>query len=432
MPQITYIVRTVRHLSVLRTLLIVVAGAVLLAAPAVANPDDDKARVDRELAAASEDLTTATAKAQQAATDYATSVAALPAAESAAAEAAGQVVAAEAAARRAQREVDAARAEQAKADAVLATASADVERARGGVAQFVTATYKGGGMALVDSLVTAGSPNEFAVRIGYLDKVAESRNDAVETLVRARGVASEQRGVAGQASHKAEEAAAAAARALERSRTAAAAAAAATERVKVLITQREAAVAVANQERGAVLAQYNKLQEESAQIAAELRAVAARKPAPAGPSAGGGGNLPAVSGGAFLTMPVKGRKTSNFGRRFHPLFHYWRLHTGMDLGAGMGAPIVAAADGEVVRAGYSGGSGNYTCVYHGRYQGDAISTCYAHQSQILVRPGQQVRRGQLIGRVGNTGNSTGPHLHFEVRLDGSPVDPAKWLPSCLC
>jgi murein DD-endopeptidase MepM/ murein hydrolase activator NlpD len=416
---------------VLRALLIVVAGAVLLAAPAVANPDDDKARVDRELAAASEDLTTATARAQKAATDYAIAVGSLPAAETAAAEAAGQVVAAEAAARRAQREVEAARSEQAKADAVLAAAAAGVDKARDGVGQFVNATYRGGGVALLDSLVTAHSPNEFAVRIGYLDKVAENRHTAVEALVRARGVAREQRGAAGLASHRAQEAAKAAERALERSRAAAAAAAAATERVRGLIAQRESAVAAANEERGAVLAKYNQLQEESARVAAELRAVAARKPPSVGPR-GGGGALPAVSSGAFLTMPVHGRKTSNFGRRFHPLFHYWRLHTGMDLGAGMGAPIVAAADGEVVRAGYSGGSGNYTCVYHGRYQGDAISTCYAHQSQIMVHPGQQVRRGQLIGRVGSTGTSTGPHLHFEVRLDGNPVDPAKWLPSCLC
>lgn len=414
----------------LRTLLIVVAGAVLLASPAAANPDDDKARVDRELAAASEDLTAAGAKAQQAAADYALAVGSLPAAETAAAEAAGQVVAAEAAARRAQREVDAARVEQAKADAVLASAAAEVEQARSGVATFVTATYKGGGVALLDSLMTAGSPNEFAVRIGYLDKVAEGRATAVDALVQARGAAREQRGAAGLASHQAKEAAAAAERALERGKAAAAAAAAATERVKTLIGQREAAVAVANQERGAVLAKYNQLQEESARVAAELRAAAARKPASAGPA--NGGNLPVVSAGAFLTMPVRGRKTSNFGRRFHPLFHYWRLHTGMDIGAGMGQPIVAAADGEVVRAGYSGGSGNYTCIYNGRYQGDAISTCYAHQSQILVRPGQQVRRGQLIGRVGSTGNSTGPHLHFEVRLDGNPVDPAKWLPGCLC
>lgn len=415
----------------LRALLIVVAGAVLLAAPAAANPDDDKARVDRELAAASEDLTTATAKAQQAATDYAVAVGSLPAAETAAAEAAGQVVAAETAARRAQREAEAARSEQAKADAMLAAAAAGVDAARDGVGQFVNATYRGGGVALLDSLVTAHSPNEFAVRIGYLDKVAENRHTAAEALVRARGVAREQRGAAALASNKAQEAAGAAERALARSRAAAAAAAAATERVKGLIAQRESAVAAANEERGAVLAKYNQLQEESAQVAAELRAVAARKSPSAGPR-GGGGTLPAVSSGAFLTMPVHGRKTSDFGRRFHPLFHYWRLHTGMDLGAGTGAPIVAAADGEVVRAGYSGGSGNYTCVYHGRYQGDAISTCYAHQSQILVHPGQQVRRGQLIGRVGSTGTSTGPHLHFEVRLDGNPVDPAKWLPSCLC
>jgi murein DD-endopeptidase MepM/ murein hydrolase activator NlpD len=416
---------------VLRTLLIVVAGAVLLAAPAQASPDDDKSRVDRELSAASEDLTTATAKAQKAAADYASAVEALPAAESAAAEAAGKVVAAEAAMRQAERDAGSARAEQAAAESVLTSASADVDQARDGVNRFVTATYKGGGAALINSLATAGSPNELAVRLGYLDKIAENRHDAVDGLVRARGLAREQRGAAGAASRRAQEASDNARQALDRSRAAAAAAAAATERVKVLITQRETAVAAANEERGAVLAQYNKLQEESARVAAELRAAAARRPSAPSPATGGG-NLPAVSIGAFFTMPVRGHKTSNFGRRFHPLFHYWRLHTGMDIGAGTGAPIVAAADGEVVRAGYSGGSGNYTCILHGRRGNDSVSTCYAHQSQILVHPGQQVRRGQLIGRVGNTGTSTGPHLHFEVRLNGDPVDPANWLPTCLC
>jgi murein DD-endopeptidase MepM/ murein hydrolase activator NlpD len=104
----------------------------------------------------------------------------------------------------------------------------------------------------------------------------------------------------------------------------------------------------------------------------------------------------------------------------------------MDIGAGTGTPIVAAADGEVVIAGWSGGYGNYTCVGHGTYQGRALATCYAHQSRILVSEGQQVRRGQLIGRVGSTGASTGAHLHFEVRLSGTPVDPAPWLPACVC
>jgi murein DD-endopeptidase MepM/ murein hydrolase activator NlpD len=400
-------------------------SALLIALPAGAAPNDDKARVDRELAEASEDLASANARAQQAASDYASAVAALPGAETAVAEARGKVVAAEAAVRRAQREADAARAEQAGADEVLTNAARDVEDARGGVARFAAATYRGGGVALVDSLITAGSPNEFAVRIGYLDKVAENRRAAVDSLLLARGAAREQRSIAAAANRRAQEAAAAAEKALERSRTAAVAAQQAAERVQALVGQREAAVATANQERAAVLATYTELQAESARVAAELRAADARKP-PAAAAA------PPVSAGAYFTMPVRGHKTSNFGQRFHPLFHYWRLHTGMDIGAGNGSPIVAAADGEVVRAGYSGGSGNYTCVHHGRYQGKGIATCYAHQSQLLVRAGQQVRRGQLIGRVGNTGNSTGPHLHFEVRLDGTPVDPAKWLPACLC
>jgi murein DD-endopeptidase MepM/ murein hydrolase activator NlpD len=400
--------------------------ALTLALPAAASPNDDKARVDRELAEASEDLADATAKARQAAADYASALAALPGAEAAAAAATGRVAAAEAAARQAQRLADAARVEQEGAERVLAGATARVLEARAGVAQFAAATYRGGGFVMLDSMLTAGSPTDFAVRVGYLDQIAQHKRAAVDAVNRSRAAASEQRSVAAAAHERAQDAATAAARALERSRAVALAAQQAADRVKSLVSQREGAVAVANQERGAVLAKYRELQEESARVAAELRAAAAR------PDAGGGGAMPAVSAGAYFTMPVRGHKTSNFGQRFHPLFHYWRLHTGMDIGAGMGSPIVAAADGQVVRAGYSGGSGNYTCIHHGRYQGDGIATCYAHQSQMLVSPGQRVRRGQLIGRVGSTGNSTGPHLHFEVRLDGTPVDPAKWLPACLC
>jgi murein DD-endopeptidase MepM/ murein hydrolase activator NlpD len=104
----------------------------------------------------------------------------------------------------------------------------------------------------------------------------------------------------------------------------------------------------------------------------------------------------------------------------------------VDLAAGGGQPIVAAADGVVVRAGPSGGNGNYTCISHGLYQGKGLATCYAHQSAILVHVGEHVQRGELIGRVGTTGASTGYHLHFEVRLNGTPVQPLNWLPACLC
>jgi murein DD-endopeptidase MepM/ murein hydrolase activator NlpD len=86
----------------------------------------------------------------------------------------------------------------------------------------------------------------------------------------------------------------------------------------------------------------------------------------------------------------------------------------------------------VIWASWNGGYGNYTCISHGRLNGKGLQTCYAHQSRILVHEGQQVRRGQVIGRVGTTGASTGNHLHFEVRLNGDPVQPLRYLPGCLC
>ena len=129
-------------------------------------------------------------------------------------------------------------------------------------------------------------------------------------------------------------------------------------------------------------------------------------------------------------MPVHGWKSSNFGMRLNPVYHVWRLHAGTDFAAGHGTPIRAAAAGRVVTAGYSGGYGNYTCISHGRYQGRGLSTCYGHQSHIGVYVGQQVRRGEVIGRVGTTGASTGNHLHFEVRAQRRPAQPAE-LPSRL-
>jgi murein DD-endopeptidase MepM/ murein hydrolase activator NlpD len=132
-------------------------------------------------------------------------------------------------------------------------------------------------------------------------------------------------------------------------------------------------------------------------------------------------------GGGRLRRPVPGRVTSRFGNRFDPYYHVWQLHAGVDIAAASGTNIVAAASGRVTRAGRAGGYGNYTCIDHGQFDGQRLTTCYAHQSAILVRLGQQVSAGQTIGRVGSTGASTGPHLHFEVRLGGRPVDPLPWI-----
>ncbi len=120
--------------------------------------------------------------------------------------------------------------------------------------------------------------------------------------------------------------------------------------------------------------------------------------------------------GRFV-YPMNGTFTSPFGAR------WGRLHAGIDIAAPVGTPIVAADGGRVVLAGMTQGYGNYTCVQHD----SKLSTCYAHQSRIGVRVGQQVTKGQTIGLCGNTGNSTGPHLHFEVRIGGSPVNPMSYL-----
>jgi murein DD-endopeptidase MepM/ murein hydrolase activator NlpD len=122
--------------------------------------------------------------------------------------------------------------------------------------------------------------------------------------------------------------------------------------------------------------------------------------------------------GAFI-WPVNGPITSPFCER-----RSWEAcHPGIDIGVGTGTPIRAAQTGQVVLAGPQGGYGNFTCVAHSR----TLSTCYAHQSQILVAVGQVVRQGEVIGRVGCTGLCFGSHLHFEVRVNGHVVNPLDYL-----
>lgn len=124
-----------------------------------------------------------------------------------------------------------------------------------------------------------------------------------------------------------------------------------------------------------------------------------------------------------LMRPVPGPVSSGFGYRIHPIFGTKKLHTGWDLSASSGDPIVAAADGVVVSAGVRGGYGNAVVIDHG----GGLATLYAHQSSMAVSAGQQVEQGQVIGYVGCTGYCTGPHLHFETRVGGRPVDPSGYM-----
>jgi murein DD-endopeptidase MepM/ murein hydrolase activator NlpD len=137
----------------------------------------------------------------------------------------------------------------------------------------------------------------------------------------------------------------------------------------------------------------------------------------------GSGSTGAGNYGGELFWPTNGPIVSGFGYRTHPVYGTTRFHSGVDIDGACGQAIFAAEDGTVLSAGYNGGYGNATVVDHG----DGLSTLYGHQSSIGVSSGQKVSRGQQIGLVGTTGLSTGCHLHFEVRINGEPVDPVPYL-----
>ncbi len=131
-----------------------------------------------------------------------------------------------------------------------------------------------------------------------------------------------------------------------------------------------------------------------------------------------------IGSGTFcLPAPQYVRISSPFGYRIHPISHVRKLHTGIDFGAPAMSPAVAGADGTVIYAGWYNGYGNTVVISHG----NGISTLYAHNTSLCVTKGQSVKRGQQIAYIGSTGNSTGPHCHFEVRINGTPVNPAPYL-----
>jgi murein DD-endopeptidase MepM/ murein hydrolase activator NlpD len=131
----------------------------------------------------------------------------------------------------------------------------------------------------------------------------------------------------------------------------------------------------------------------------------------------------AVSLASVFVWPTRGRVTSGFGFRRHPVFGTEEMHTGIDIGAPLGTPVVSARAGRVVTAGWEGGYGKLVVVDHG----DGLTTAYSHLSQIAVQVGQILEPGDVIGQVGNTGFSTGPHLLFEIRIHGRPLNPLKYL-----
>jgi murein DD-endopeptidase MepM/ murein hydrolase activator NlpD len=414
--------------------LFAVSGA-LVASPADGNPADDKRRVDKQLAQAEAALESATVRARRAGVAFAQANQQLPAAQRAVAQARGKVAAAQV-----QADVTAAAAKEARdrlnaAEVTLRRSEQHVRQARDHLDGFVRASYQSSPYMGAAVVLGAESPGEVIASLDYLNDLAGTERQAVDDVTKSRLVAAQHRADVAERRRAADAADARAKRALADARGEQAVAEKAQQRVTELVNQHKAALRVADQEKAANAKQFAELQAESKRIAAALREAArqarerakqqGRKPPP---PRGGRPDPGRPSSGGILSMPVNGYKSSDFGYRYDPYYRVWQLHAGTDFAAPGGAPIWAADDGVVVRAGRNGGYGNYTCIFHHDLSdGRGLSTCYAHQSRILVSVGQHVVRGQRIGRVGTTGASTGNHLHFEVRLDGEPVNPLRWL-----
>ena len=133
-------------------------------------------------------------------------------------------------------------------------------------------------------------------------------------------------------------------------------------------------------------------------------------------------NSPYVGGEFEWPVPSSRYITSSYGNRLHPTLKVWKFHTGIDIGASSGKDIIAAASGKVIMSTWYSGYGNFVMIDHG----GGIVTCYGHASKLIAKKGDIVKRGQVVAKIGSTGRSTGPHLHFEVRVNGEYQNPMNY------
>jgi len=291
----------------------------------------------------------------------------------------------------------------------LATLRGRLKRALVNLRDRLVAIYTYGSADLTEVILSSEDYGDMVARTAYFDAINESDQALAERVRSLRDEAKKlvrQRKIAKLTIEDARDAIAAKEQRLETTRS--------------HLESREGALLSARAERRAALKGIEGNIDEHEEIAADLRSQIAQEIA----EATGGVALPAgpmqsPSAAGFI-WPVEGTVTSGFGYR------WGRMHEGIDISVPEGTPIRAAADGTVIleQSEYeSGGYGNYTCIDHG----GGLSTCYAHQLSFAASVGDRVSQGDVIGYSGNTGHSTGPHLHFEVRINGAPTDPLGYL-----
>ena len=376
-----------------------------VASPALADSINDK------ISNAEDDLAQANVAVAKAAQDLAAARTQLPAARAALAQARAELSGA-----RQHEAATAAAVEQATAASISAQervveAEAKIATMNGQIGDLARAVYSQGPYAELAAVLSAQTPSEFADQLEAIRAVSRSQNKTLADLQAAKADLALASAQAQQAVAKVVKKRAEAAAALEKAGRIAERARSAKAKVDALVAARAAAVAVADNQRDKVKAQYAELKKEQARL---IRLARERAQNGSGYTGTPTGNL---------IWPIPGATTSGqVGWRVHPVYGYRSCHTGIDLSGGYGTPILAAADGKVVLVDNGGAYGLHTVIDHGA----ALETMYAHQSAVAVSVGQIVRQGQVIGYVGASGFVTGPHLHWEVHINGVPYNPLGW------
>jgi len=388
------------------------AAAALLAgllAPASADDLTDKADDIHDKIAATEDaLQGASSRLKEAAADLAHAQSRLPAAKAAYDSARAQLERVREKLALIRQELRKLRAQQEKVEAEIADAQRRITRSETLIARIVRYQYQTGGYAELQVVLDADSPTEFVQRVMATQSVTEAQAEIVDQLNADKAVlaAREQQM---QVTEEAIEAKEAEAEKQEAQRADVFARAKdAKAEVVSLIQMRADALSVAEEER-----QREKERLDNLEAQQEALQAAIAQAASTGSATGS------------LIWPMPGYSAGGgVGWRVHPVYGYRSCHTGVDIGAPSGAQIIAARAGTVIwtKAELDGPYGNNTLIDHG----NGLSTFYAHQSGFAVTPGQHVAKGEVIGYVGTTGYSSGPHLHFEVHINGVPYDPMGW------
>jgi murein DD-endopeptidase MepM/ murein hydrolase activator NlpD len=257
--------------------------------------------------------------------------------------------------------------------------------------------YKAGRVSYIDMLFTSGSLSEFMSRLHYLRQIAVQ-----DTSLIAEYTANHEALLAKQADLEARAAELVGLKASQETKR---------SEVTSRSADRERYLASVQADKNKLAESLDQMEREAEalnQVIADLQAQGQKPQAHA----------------LKMAWPASGGWiSSNYGNRYHPILGYYKWHSGIDYAVGTGKPIKAMEDGTVILAGTNGGYGNCVIIDHG----GNVSTLYGHASKLLVKKGQDVIKGQTIALVGSTGLSTGPHLHFEVRVKGQTQDPLKWL-----